>query len=126
MIDGQYPELKLHQLRLQLACLTHRLDHYHYIQFYINDFQAAGRQLRTAATGGSNTTDFLPDLIDSNMAQARGLVSYFKGPENSTHIKHGQAEFLLLSEIEEKLDEFARGKANIKGNSQAIEETERE
>eukprot|EP00930_Biecheleria_cincta_P102179 TRINITY_DN93869_c0_g1_i1.p1 TRINITY_DN93869_c0_g1~~TRINITY_DN93869_c0_g1_i1.p1 ORF type:complete len:754 (-),score=110.67 TRINITY_DN93869_c0_g1_i1:284-2545(-) len=118
LIDSRFPELKLEQLRLQLACLTHRLDHYYYIQFYINDFGASGKQLRTAATGGSNTTDFLPDLIDSNMAQARNLVNFFKSNEAGAPVMR------LVSEIEDRLDEFAAGKAKIRQNSEVIQSQE--
>merc|ERR1740139_64112 len=68
-------DLHLLQIRLQVAALTHRIDHYQYVQLYINDHaQGKGKQLRTAATGGSNTTDFLPDLIDSNRERAECLI----------------------------------------------------
>jgi hypothetical protein len=123
LIDLDFPEIKFLQLKLQLACLTHRLDHYYYVQAYINEYQPAGRQLRTAATGGTNTTDFLPDLIDSNMKQAKMLVEYFKNDKNAG-CKQGSMQYDTLMKIDGILDDFAKGKANIKKKSAEIMQTE--
>lgn len=124
LIDTDFPELKMLQLKLQLACLTHRLDHYYYVQVYINEFKPCGNQLRTAATGGTNTSDFLPDLIDSNMQQAKRLVQYFKDDTNISSIRPGCMSFDTIMQIEKALDDFAKGKANIKRKTLEIQQAE--
>eukprot|EP00931_Biecheleriopsis_adriatica_P028971 TRINITY_DN17263_c0_g1_i2.p1 TRINITY_DN17263_c0_g1~~TRINITY_DN17263_c0_g1_i2.p1 ORF type:complete len:718 (-),score=138.90 TRINITY_DN17263_c0_g1_i2:285-2438(-) len=116
----QFPDLKLLQLKLQMACLTHRLDHYRYVHTYINGFKPSGNQLRTAATGGSNTTDFLPDLIDSNMDQARKMLRSFGGQEPGTMMD------TTLKEMEKVLDESARVTGTIRLKSSNLMKAETE
>jgi len=125
LIDADHPALKLQQLKLQLACLLHRLDHYFYVHMYINEFKPRGSQLRTAATGGTNTTDFLPDLIDSNMDQARQLVAYFKdATSNTSGIVPGSMGYETVQQIERTLDNFSVGKAKVQQKAYAIQSKE--
>jgi len=125
LIDVEFPDLKLQQLKLQLACLMHRLDHYYYVQVYINEFKPRGNQLRTAATGGTNTTDFLPDLIDSNMEQARKMVAWFKEDAvNTSAIRPGMSSFETVHLIEKTMNKFDVEKRQIKKNSIKIQNEE--
>jgi hypothetical protein len=57
--------------------LVHRLDHYNYVNAYINAHPAKTSQMRSVATGGSQTTGFLPDLIQSNIVKARRYLNDF-------------------------------------------------
>ncbi len=71
------PKLLGKPLRCQTMALVHRLDHYHYVNAYINAHSANTTQLRSVATGGSQTTGFLPDLIVSNISKANAYLHRF-------------------------------------------------
>ena len=71
------PKLLAKLLRCQTMALVHRLDHYHYVNAYINAHSANTAQLRSVATGGSQTSGFLPDLIVSNIKKANSYLQRF-------------------------------------------------
>jgi hypothetical protein len=71
------PKLLGKLLRCQTMALVHRLDHYHYVNAYINAHSANTAQLRSVATGGSQTSGFLPDLIVSNIAKANSYLQRY-------------------------------------------------
>lgn len=71
------PRLLARLLQCQTMALVHRLDHYNYVNAYINAHPAKTSQMRSVATGGSQTTGFLPDLIQSNIVKARRYLNDF-------------------------------------------------
>jgi hypothetical protein len=77
------PELTTQLLHGQVMALVHRLDHYFYVNAYIKAYPTKTAQLKSVATGGSNTTGFLPDLIKSNILMARSLLRDLNSASNS-------------------------------------------
>ena len=92
------PKLLGKLLRCQTMALVHRLDHYNYVNAYINAHAANTAQLRSVATGGSQTSGFLPDLIMSNIAKANSYLQ-----------RYGETiKILRLNDSNEVADELQR------------------
>lgn len=77
-VISSHPKLLAKLLQCQTMALVHRLDHYHYVNAYINAHPAKTAQMRSVATGGSQTTGFLPDLIRSNIIKARDYLERYR------------------------------------------------
>jgi small nuclear ribonucleoprotein (snRNP)-like protein len=96
------PSLLSKMLRCQTMALVHRLDHYNYVNAYINSHAANTAQLRSVATGGSQTTGFLPDLISSNIEKATSYLERYG--ESIENIKESNPSLAL--ELAKDYDEY--------------------